>query len=657
MAYAGTPDGTQLASVIPGYDGDPHKLDDFLRRARGYIAGCKPDERAQCGPRLYVRLTSTAWRSTEHTIRLEDLEVANGGEILLLHLEREFSKLQDTTLFAALDRFFYGSARGSRQSLIEFFVTYREQLRNLELKVTRYMVEDAERLQATAIKEWKENQAEHVATMIDYQQRFMEWSFLRLAAQQAQATFAAPEPARPPALDQRHALAVVAPFSLPSVISGFFVLRRLQLSSVVRASVLRSSQGSLRLDDLEKALRATEPEERPHREGRDRGERGYFGGEADEEFEDGEPDGGDQEEDPDAEGGYYGGDYDDDDDGGYEEDPEAVWYVGSWEQLEGHVNKYVFVAGADATLVRDECEENDEEYEEAYSAYQDARKHLLDLKKARGFTPVPKPTPPLSRSRGRSRGRGKGRFRGKGKGRSSGKGGSGDSGDRPRGRGRGAGKGRGDRVRDGGGRGSSSEEKPWYQQRAFGHLAVAGEPTPSAQDAQLAAAYQATTAEPAVDYGEVAFNFMAVGSVRETYEWIYNDTPELPPSAQPETSAVLLACTPGYAVIDSGCTLSCVGEHSTGGYKDRCHHETGRQPGSASRNVVYEGIGPEKVTSTESLTWPVKLFGRAGHLQTQVVKGSKSPMLISQLALESLGAIINHETHELLVPKLSSSST
>ena len=159
MAYAGTPDGTQLASVIPGYDGDPHKLDDFLRRARGYIAGCKPDERAQCGPRLYVRLTSTAWRSTEHTIRLEDLEVANGGEILLLHLEREFSKLQDTTLFAALDRFFYGSARGSRQSLIEFFVTYREQLRNLELKVTRYMVEDAERHQATAIKEWKENQA------------------------------------------------------------------------------------------------------------------------------------------------------------------------------------------------------------------------------------------------------------------------------------------------------------------------------------------------------------------------------------------------------------------------------------------------------------------------------------------------------------------
>ena len=51
------------------------------------------------------------------------------------------------------------------------------------------------------------------------------------------------------------------PFTLPSVIAGYFILRRLQLPLPVRASVLRSTNGSLRFEDLEKALRSTEPEE------------------------------------------------------------------------------------------------------------------------------------------------------------------------------------------------------------------------------------------------------------------------------------------------------------------------------------------------------------------------------------------------------------
>ena len=51
---------TPMHDVIPSFDGSPHKLREYLRRARGYVFTVKEDDRQVCGPRLLARLSGTA---------------------------------------------------------------------------------------------------------------------------------------------------------------------------------------------------------------------------------------------------------------------------------------------------------------------------------------------------------------------------------------------------------------------------------------------------------------------------------------------------------------------------------------------------------------------------------------------------------------------
>lgn len=179
-----------------------------------------------------MKLTSTAWRSTENVLALADLQVHDGAEVLFLRLEREFGKLQDTTLFAALDKFFYGGSRSSRQSLIELFVTFREQLRHLERMLFKYSVQEAELAHSVAVKTWKEDKAEHLSAMIAFQWLYMEWSIRRMDAMAAQGPFIEVPPERPIALEVKPERGEVAQFLMPSVISGFFILLYVVCSSL-----------------------------------------------------------------------------------------------------------------------------------------------------------------------------------------------------------------------------------------------------------------------------------------------------------------------------------------------------------------------------------------------------------------------------------------
>lgn len=60
---------------------------------------------------------------------------------------------------------------------------------------------------------------------------------------------------------------------------------------------------------------------------------------------------------------------------------------------------------------------------------------------------------------------------------------------------------------------------------------------------------------------------------------------------------VWMACTHGYAVMDSGCTLKCVGDESLPGYMRRCIEETGQKPSRFLRDVMFEGINKEPMKS------------------------------------------------------------
>ena len=271
------------------------------------------------------------------------------------------------------------------------------------------------------------------------------------------------------------------------------------------------------------------------------------------------------------------------------------------------------MAAAEATLCYDEeAGDDDTEYETAFSAYLDARQHLLDVKKARGFEPVTRSAPRKGKGKRRPGGPSAGRH----------------GSDSRKGESHGDGRGKGHPRTKGRGR----SRGPPARATGFFGIAEAGP-------------------EPAVDYAEQAFSFMTIATV--SHDWYFSENIEDVPELPATEGVAWMACTPGYAVLDSGCTLSCVGDASLEGYMRRCSAETGSEPQSFNREVLFEGIGKKPVKSSSGLSWPVSLFKKGGSLKTQIMKDSRSPMLISQNALETLGAVIDHGRHLLYVEKLS----
>ena len=135
----------------------------------------KEDDRQVCGPRLLARLSSTAWRSTEGVIDEAALYDLAGAEALLAHLERTFGRLKDTTLFSALDAFFYGHSRAGRESLIEFFSGYHDQMRRVEIMINDYLQQEAERSLETRVTVWKLEQADALARHVLHHDLYMQW--------------------------------------------------------------------------------------------------------------------------------------------------------------------------------------------------------------------------------------------------------------------------------------------------------------------------------------------------------------------------------------------------------------------------------------------------------------------------------------------------
>ena len=96
------------------------------------------------------------------------------------------------------------------------------------------------------------------------------------------------------------------------------------------------------------------------------------------------------------------------------------------------------------------------------------------------------------------------------------------------------------------------------------------------------------------------------------HDWYFStDLQASPADLSPTEGITWMACTPGYAVLDSGCTLRCVGDESLNGYMRRCTAETGAKPASFSQDVMFEGIRKKPVQSTEGIDCPVSFFRRS----------------------------------------------
>ena len=109
---------------------------------------------------------------------------------------------------------------------------------------------------------------------------------------------------------------------------------------------------------------------------------------------------------------------------------------------------------------------------------------------------------------------------------------------------------------------------------------------------------------------------------------------------------ILLVSSPGYAVLDSGCGRSIIGDATLAEFRDIWKRAGLEQPPLVKeRNVFRFGNGNQEVTDSV-IEMPIVMAGHRGIVRAAVIKG-RAPLLISKQALKRLKARMNFVDDEL----------
>ena len=114
------------------------------------------------------------------------------------------------------------------------------------------------------------------------------------------------------------------------------------------------------------------------------------------------------------------------------------------------------------------------------------------------------------------------------------------------------------------------------------------------------------------------------------------------------TEEVLLVSSPGYGIIDSGCSRTLIGQQTLGDFMRLYQERKMTMPESRpQQNLFRFGNGQEEL-SEKVVSMPVMIHGQPGRIEAAIIKGS-APLLLSRNTLKSLGAKLDFaaETVEL----------
>ena len=324
---------------VPSFDGRLDQYRDYRKRALLYFHGLEDSKQTLAAPRLIANLSGSAFEC----FREKDpgaFRNASGVINMLAILDSRFQFTPEQELSDWMENLLYKMRRKRGEETTAYTTRFEttlakvEDLITTELKLERRRQHDFQR-------------AEFRRASLDY--------MVALQAHQA-AVASLPEGATPPEPPVGPAAPEEPPavehFQFPEVIKGFLYLRHVGISLQTRASLLRSSGGSLRYEKVAELLRKTELDAMVVGRAAGQPEQSSF-------LADGQDD-------------DYDDDYDDDewseedsageDFGGYAED----------EETEGEDD------GGDIL-------EEDQDYDSAMLGYLEARQKLMALRKARGF--------------------------------------------------------------------------------------------------------------------------------------------------------------------------------------------------------------------------------------------------------------------------------
>ena len=374
------------------FHGDVARYRDWRRHILIYHATVPDDRRHLTVARVLGALRGEAYEACRHYDPEQLRQQGDAGlRALLAFLDERYGWQPESLLHEAMEAFLYFAPRRGGETITAFLARYHSALERFVATVNEHMQTAARKRHADEQRTFLQTKVEWLSAHAAYQQ------FLDLEGEEAQADHGLAED--PGAMPAPPVLVLPPRFELPPVISGFLLLRKLGLDRKGRSDLIRAAK-VLDLPALERVLRSSEAEHFTSRSGALHAE---FGEPGWEEEGDGWEGGGwaatasADEEDIDF-GGDSGGEAEDDDD-----DAVMAAIVEEHSRDEAVGDAFSYMAGQDDDAA---YQQEVAGCEEAWVAWQAARKRLDQQRKARGFVPVRKVVRAMRRGKGKGRRKG-----------------------------------------------------------------------------------------------------------------------------------------------------------------------------------------------------------------------------------------------------------
>ncbi|CAE7867435.1 hypothetical protein AK812_SmicGene12586 [Symbiodinium microadriaticum] len=549
---------------------------------------------------------------------------------MLQVLDQRFQFSAEQELSDWLENLFFRMRRQRGEETTAFTTRFETTISKVEELMTQELRAERRRQSDAARAEFRRASLDHMVAVQTYNALVAQ---LADGAEQPSAPVAPPQPAELPA---------VVPFTFPEAMKGFIFLRHVGISLQTRASLLRSSGGSLRYDRVADLLRKTELDAlvaaRTTSSGGHAGH-SYLAEGAHDETEDDDQDWSDEDYEDYAEefGGYADEDVESEDGG----EDDAV------------------------------DEEPDEELDAAMLGYLEARRKLLAAKKARGFKePAEGHAGHKETSSGHSSrdGRSRPSF-GKGRASSSGHGRDFQWRDRPRasssshGRPRQKtppprkpkGKGKGKSKSKPGGKRPARREPAGSQYLGMAVSADRGAGLATGTmnfNPEFSFMAFPVDEDDTQDFGYVARTVpLSVERLVDKYLSL-DSLMGLDTQRDEGLESCCLVTPPGHAILDTGCTSTLVGSENERLWSEELQRLTGGQltAEKGPSEVRFEGINGEAKASYK-VKYPVRIANQDGFVQASVIPG-RAPFLLSIQALRQMKAKLDCSTDTLEIPNI-----
>ena len=149
-----------------------------------------------------------------------------------------------------------------------------------------------------------------------------------------------------------------------------------------------------------------------------------------------------------------------------------------------------------------------------------------------------------------------------------------------------------------------------------------------------------------VEVEEQQFSFIAsVGCLRTSVQQLSDRQAQRAQNGS-VPAEVLLVSSPGFAVLDSGCGKTIIGERTLQQFQQIWSQDGRFGPEFKTEMNVFKFGNGDRETSEQVVVMPIGLAGRYGNVQAAIVKGD-APLLLSRPALKRLGATLDFENDRI----------